>query len=222
MKSMGKDAKMNDLTGSLVFSVILLTTILGEFVLPWILKHFYKGYNSKTMVMSVLGSPESPVRIIYNVWLVWLGAFLLFTSILLFEVINAVSSILAILTLISISAFAIGAGILSGLFSVNESKEKVTAASKIHGAGSALGFMALLFFPLLWGIFSFGSGDIIQGAVCVTSFALAVLFFVFFIMGDKEKFKETAFSNAGLWERLSLFFMYVPFLYIAIYNLLIF
>ena len=75
MKSMGKDAKMNDLTGSLVFSVILLTTILGEFVLPWILKHFYKGYNSKTMVMSVLGSPESPVRIIYNVWLVWLGAF---------------------------------------------------------------------------------------------------------------------------------------------------
>ena len=219
---MGKDAKMNDLTGSLVFSVILLTTILGEFVLPWILKHFYKGYNSKTMVMSVLGSPESPVRIIYNVWLVWLGAFLLFTSILLFEVINAVSSILAILTLISISAFAIGAGILSGLFSVNESKEKVTAASKIHGAGSALGFMALLFFPLLWGIFSFGSGDIIQGAVCVTSFALAVLFFVFFIMGDKEKFKETAFSNAGLWERLSLFFMYVPFLYIAIYNLLIF
>ena len=126
------------------------------------------------------------------------------------------------LTLISISAFAIGAGILSGLFSVNESKEKVTAASKIHGAGSALGFMALLFFPLLWGIFSFGSGDIIQGAVCVTSFALAVLFFVFFIMGDKEKFKETAFSYAGLWERLSLFFMYVPFLYIAIYNLLIF
>lgn len=219
---MGKDAKMNDLNGSLVFSVILLTTILGEFVLPWILKHFYKGYNSKTMVMSVLGSPESPVRIIYNIWLVWLGAFLLFTSILLFEVINAVSSILAILTLISISAFAIGAGILSGLFSVNESKEKVTAASKIHGAGSALGFMALLFFPLLWGIFSFGSGDIIQGAVCVTSFALAVLFFVFFIMGDKEKFKETAFSYAGLWERLSLFFMYVPFLYIAIYNLLIF
>ncbi len=213
---------MNDLTGSLVFSVVLLTTILGEFVLPWILKHFYKGYNSKTMVMSVLGSPESPVRIIYNIWLVWLGAFLLFTSILLFEVINAVSSILAVLTLISISAFAIGAGILSGLFSVNESKEKVTAASKIHGAGSALGFMALLFFPLLWGIFSFGSGDIIQGAVCVTSFALAVLFFVFFIMGDKEKFKETVFSYAGLWERLSLFFMYVPFLYIAIYNLLIF
>lgn len=219
---MGNDAKINDLIGSLVFSVVLLTTILGEFVLPWILKRFYRGYNSKTMVMSVLGSPESPVRIIYNIWLVWLGAFLLFTSILLFEVINAVSSILAILTLISISAFAIGAGILSGLFSVNESKEKVTAASKIHGAGSALGFMALLFFPLLWGIFSFGSGDIIQGAVCVTSFALAVLFFVFFIMGDKEKFKETVFSYAGLWERLSLFFMYVPFLYIAIYNLLIF
>ena len=171
--------------------------------------------------MSVLGSPESPVRIIYNIWLLWLGAFLLFTSILFFLNINTVSSILAVLTLISIAAFAIGAGILSGLFSVNESKEKVTAASKIHGAGSALGFMTLLFFPLLWSIFAFKSGDIMQGTVCVIAFALAVLFFVFFIMGDKENFKETVFSYTGLWERLSLFFMYVPFLYTAIDKLFI-
>ena len=38
---------------------------------------------------------------------------------------------------------------MSGLFSVNESKDKVTFASKIHGAGSAFGFMALMFFPFL-------------------------------------------------------------------------
>ena len=98
------------------------------------------------MVMSVLGSPESPVRKIYNIWLVWLGVFLLLTSVLFFEKVNTISSVLAVLTFISSATFAVGAGILSGLFSVNESKEKVTYASKIHGAGSAIGFMTLMFF----------------------------------------------------------------------------
>ena len=212
---------MIGLIDSFIFNILLLITILGEFVLPWILKHFYIGYNSKTMVMSVLGSPESPVRWIYNAWLVWLGAFLLLASVVIFKNNITISSVLAVLTFISISAFAVGAGILSGIFSVNESKEKVTIASKIHGAGSAIGFMTLLFFPLLQCILAFKSNDIIQGAVCAIAFVLAMLFFVFFIMGDKDNFKDTAFSYEGLWERLSLFFMYVPFLYIAIDNLFI-
>ena len=67
--------------------------------------------------------------------------------------------VLAILQLISILTFAIGAGILSGLFSVNESKDVVTVASKIHGAGAAIGFMTLLFFPLFSAIFEFKIGQ---------------------------------------------------------------
>ena len=143
---------MNGIIDSEIYNILLLITIIGEFLLPWLLKHFYKGYNSKTMVMSVLGSPESPVRKIYNVWLVWLGIFLLGTSFLFFKEVNTISSVLAVLTFVSIAAFTVGAGILSGLFSVNESKENVTLASQIHGAGSALGFMALMFFPLLQSI----------------------------------------------------------------------
>lgn len=44
---------------------------------------------------------------------------------------------------------------ISGIFSVNESKNIVTTASRIHGISAAIGFMALLFFPLLNGILSF-------------------------------------------------------------------
>ena len=53
-----------------LINVLLFITIIGEFAVPRILKCFYKEYNSKTMVMSVLGSPESPVRKIYNAWLI--------------------------------------------------------------------------------------------------------------------------------------------------------
>ena len=161
---------MYGIIDSKLFNILLLITIIGEFLLPWILKHSYKGYNSKTMVMSVLGSPESPVRKIYNIWLVWLGAFLLGASFLFYKDVNAVSSVLAVFTFISIAAFAVGAGILSGLFSVNESKDKVTFASKIHGAGSAFGFMALMFFPLLQGISAFKESDVIKGVFCILAF----------------------------------------------------
>ncbi len=212
---------MNIFIDNKLFNILLLLTILGEFVLPWILKHFYKGYNSKTMVMSALGSPESPVRWIYNTWLVWLGVFLLFASVLYFPKVSIVSNVLAVLTLISIATFAVGAGILAGLFSVNEKKDKVTTTSQIHGAGSAIGFMTLLFFPLLQSITAFAGNHCVQGVVCAIAFVLAMLFFVFFVMGDKESFRGTMFSYEGLWERLSLFCMYAPFLYSAIINLFV-
>lgn len=210
---------MNNLQESKIFNFLLLITVLGEFLLPWILKHFYKGYDSKKTVMSALGNPESPVRKIYNTWLVWLGIFLLITSVVLFYDIKKISVLLAVLTSASVIIFAIGAGILSGIFSVNESKDVVTVASKIHGAGAAIGFMTMLFFPLFSGIAAFKNNDNLQGVICILAFVFAMLFFMFFIMGDKEKFKTTIFSYEGLWERLALFFMYIPFIYRAIQNL---
>lgn len=66
---------MKNIADNAIFNGILVMTIVCEFLIPWILKHFYEGYNSKKMVMSALGSPESPVQSIYNVWLIWLGIF---------------------------------------------------------------------------------------------------------------------------------------------------
>ena len=38
-----------------------LAAVIIEFLLPWILKRFYLGYDSRKMAMSILGSPSSPV-----------------------------------------------------------------------------------------------------------------------------------------------------------------
>ena len=212
---------MNGLIDSKIFNMLLLITIIGEFLLPWILKHFYKGYDSKKMVMSVLGSPQSPVRKIYSGWLVWLGIFLVIAAFAIYYDARLISPSLAVATFVSIVLFAIGAGVLAGAFSVNESKDVVTLSSKIHGAGSAIGFMALMLFPLFTAIIAFKAHDLVMGFVCAAAFVAAMVFFVFFIMGDKKEFQNTMFSYEGLWERLSLFFMYIPFLYIAVKNLFI-
>ena len=108
--------------------------------------------------------------------------------------------------------FAIEAGVLSRIFSVNENKEVVSVSSIIHGIGAGIGFMLLLLFvPSLLSTIEFKKTNIIMGLIFVSVFILALVSFAFFVMSDKEKFKDTFIDNEGLWERCSLSFMYVPF-----------
>ena len=185
---------MKNIADNRFFNMILLFTIIGEFIVPWILEQFYSEYNSKIMVMSVLGSPQSPVRLVYNLWLVWLGGFLAYTAGVYFMSFRA-------------------------KFPVNESKYIVTTASKIHGIGAAIGFMALLLFPLLNGIVSFKQNGTLEGIISISSFVLSLIFFACFVMGDKEQFQNTPLKYEGLWERLTLFCMYIPFVYKSMSNL---
>lgn len=170
--------------------------------------------------MSVLGNPSSPVRIIYNAWLILLGILLLISSKLIFIKFFDISKGLSIAVIILLAAFAIGAGILSGIFSVNESKEVVTVASKIHGIGASMGFMLLLFAPLLLAFLSFKTSNTFEGVFSLLCFVFAFIFFVLFVMADKPKFQNTVITFEGLWQRLTLFFMYIPFAYVAVSELL--
>lgn len=210
---------MGNIADNRFFHMILLFTIIGEFLVPWILEQFYVEYNGRIMVMSVLGNPRSPVRLVYNLWLIWIGGFLTYTAGVYFLALRAKFPVLAVFILLSIGIFAVGAGLISGFFSVNESKDIITTASKIHGAGAAIGFIALLLFPLLNGIVSFKQKDIIGSMISISSFILAFVFFICFIMGDKAQFQNTFLKYEGLWERLTLFCMYIPFIYRAIGSL---
>lgn len=210
---------MKNIADNRFFNMILLFTIIGEFIVPWILEQFYSEYNGMKMVMSVLGSLQSPVRLVYNLWLVWLGGFLAYTAGVYFMSFRANFPVLAVFMLLSIGFFAVGAGLISGFFSVNESKYIVTTASKIHGISAAIGFMALLLFPLLNGIVSFKQNGTLEGIISISSFVLSLIFFACFVMGDKKQFQNTPLKYEGLWERLTLFCMYIPFVYKSMSNL---
>lgn len=210
---------MRNIADNRFFNIILFFTIIGEFIVPWILEQFYSEYNGMIMVMSALGSPQSTVRLVYNLWLIWLGGFLVYTAGAYFLSFRAKFPVLAVFMLLSIGLFAVGAGIISGFFSVNESKDIVTAASKIHGICAAVGFMALLFFPLLNGIVSFKENGTVEGIISISSFVLSLIFFACFVMGDKEQFQNTILRYEGLWERLTLFCMYIPFIFKSMVSL---
>lgn len=195
---------------------ILIIAILGDFIVAYVLSFYYPKYSHTKQVMSVLGSPQSPVSIIYNIWLVILGLLFIYSAINFYIVFSSVSKSYAMIGFILLLIFAIGAGILSGIFSVNASKELETLASKVHGIGSGLGFIALTFIPLIVCFLLYKSNDNTTAIISLIFFLISLVLFVLFVVSEKESYQNTIVGLSGLWQRLLLASMYMPLLIIAI------
>lgn len=191
-------------------SLVLPVLLALDLLIPCLLAPSFRGYDAWTQVMSVLGSQNAPLHKIYNTWLVLFGVVLAAGAVRVYPIVSAVSSALSTLLAAVMGVYAVGGCILSGLFSVGESKSLATLGAKIHGWGAAIGFLCLVFAPLLIGMYFFKISSRGWGAFSLICFFLAAVFFVLFIMADKPVAKGTALAWEGLWQRLSLLCMYLP------------
>ena len=200
--------------------IALAIAIVGEILVPFILAVFFKGYRHTTIVISTLGIDGSPTAIPFRLWMFLAGVLFILSTPVLYTSYSSVFPPLSVAVVVLLVIFAFGACILSAVFSVNETKDIITTASKIHGIGSAVGFMALLFVPLLLAILSFMAADIPFGMFCSISFGFALATFALFVMADKQQSMNTVVAWEGLWQRLSLLFMYLPRLIISLKHML--
>lgn len=180
---------------------IWLITLFTDNILPLVLARFYPNYRHKEMALSVLGSRQSPVKWVYNVWCILSGVIFCIAPYALYQ---ENSEGLAIAIWILLAIYGIGCEIVSGICPLNENRQEEDAITKIHGGASAIGFMTLLVVPLLLAIMQFQATNIVMGAFSLMCFIAAFVFFCFFIMGEKEKFASTVLRYGGLWQRLVL------------------
>ena len=199
--------------------ILILIAMVGDLVISFVLSLFYKGYSNLKMSISALGNPASPVRIPFNIWMLIEGVLFILAVPSIYDRYSAVSRGITVTMIVFIVVFAVGSCILTCFFSVNESKDEVTLASKIHGAGSVIGFMLFLFVPLLMAILSFKDNDRTMGIVSIICFVASLIFFMLFVMSDKPQFKKTFIDNEGLWQRLNLVCMYLPLAMVSIRRL---
>lgn len=181
-----------------------------DLIVPFLLAPFYKDYNHLTQVMSVLGNSKAPLHLVYNIWLIVFGVAILINTLQLYPIVAQVSNSISTMLFSVIVIYALGGCILSGIFSVEETKSLETLSAKIHGYGSVIGFLLLTLAPLLIGIYFFKISDGLLGVVSLICFILAIVFFALFVMADKPNYKGTVIAFEGLWQRLSLLFMYCP------------
>ena len=187
--------------------IIWCITLFADNLLPLVLAHFYPNYSHKEKALSVLGSRQSPVRWIYNVWCILSGVVFCIAPYALYQE-NDGGLVISIWILLAI--YGIGCEIISGFCPLNENRHEEDVITKIHGGASAIGFMTLLVVQLLLAIMQFQAANIIMGTISIVSFIAAFVFFCFFIMGEKEKFANTVLRYGGLWQRFVLVSCYVP------------
>ncbi|MBU9725378.1 DUF998 domain-containing protein [Diplocloster modestus] len=202
-----------------LFLYILPIALCADIIIPLLLGPFYKGYSQLYQVMSVLGNHHFILHRIYNTWLVILGLILIAGSVQLYNLIVSVSMPMAIALMIILILYAVGGCILSGLFSVGEDKSLETLPAKIHGIGSAIGFMILTLAGLTVSVYFHKINALAWMCAGAISFLCSVIFFVLFIMADKPAYADSILSLEGLWQRLSLVFMYVPIILLCFYLL---
>lgn len=185
---------------------IWLITLFMDNLLPLLLARFYPNYEHKEMALSVLGSRQSSVRWIYNVWCILSGIVFCITPYALYQENN---NGLAVAIWILLAIYGVGCEIISGFCPLNENRQE-DMITKIHGGASAVGFTTLLVVPLLLAILHFQVSEIVVGLISFLCFIAAFVFFCFFIMGEKEKFAKTILRYGGIWQRLILVCCYVP------------
>lgn len=193
--------------------------LCADLLIPFLLGPFYKGYSQLYQVMSVLGNHNFFLHRLYNTWLVLLGLIIMAGSVQLYKLIVFVSMPVAIALMTILLLYAVGGCILSGLFSVGQDKSLESIPAKIHGIGAAVGFMILTLAGLTVSVYFYKINALPWMAAGVISFLCSVMFFVLFIMADKPAYANSIISLEGLWQRLSLVFMYVPIILLCFYIL---
>lgn len=205
---------------SRVFWLLLALTVIGEFLVPALLARRDPDYRPGMMAVSVLGRAGGPVAHVYRAWLIWLGLFLLAAVPVYYAAAVPVSPVLAAWQAGAIGLFALGAGILAGLFPTGLERDLSDRRALIHGIASALGFFALLGFPLSGALLAWSEGRTAMAAFRFSAFVSALACFVLFVLSDKARFRGTAIAREGLWEQLCLAAMYLPFLADSVRQLL--
>ena len=168
--------------------------------------------------MSVLGNSKAPLHSIYNIWLVAFGVAILISTLQRYPTVAQVSSSISIMLFSVIVIYAVGGCILSGIFSVGETKSLETLSAKIHGYGSVIGFLLLTLAPLFVGLYFFKVSNGLLGILSLICFIFAIVFFALFVMTDKPNYRGTIITFEGLWQRLSLLSMYLPIAALCIFQ----
>ena len=191
-------------------SIAGIFVFVGDFLITFILGFFYPNYNHLKNVMSELGTLQSPVSIWINLWWIIFGTFFIVFGIGLRKVFLKHSKT-SLWGMILIIIFGVSAWIIGGIFPM-ESCGLETLSSKLHGIFGGIGYLALLFVPIVLLLSFHRKENPRKHWASIIVFVLGVITFILFIASENSASTGGIFSYPGLWQRL---FLFVNFAYLG-------
>ena len=180
-----------------------LLAFVGDFLVTIVLGFFYPDYNHLELVMSELGTFQSPVATWINLWWIIGGIFFCVFAVG-FRMAFAAHGKSATCVMVLIVLFGLGAWICGGLFPMEPGGLETTLAGKLHGVCGGLGYLAIAFVPLAsLAIFPRKRSPRLYW-LSMGVFVLGLASFVLFVASEDVSSAGNLLSYAGLWQRLFL------------------
>ena len=195
--------------------LFLICAVIGDFSLPYYLGRFYSDFNQMTMIISQLGEPTSPVQNYFNNGSVVTGTLFVLASFGIYNFFQSESKRFAQIIAGAIALYGFGDCILTGLVHISESASFFSRAYFLHAAFSGISMVAMMFVPLLLACQAALKQQKVLSlfySVCLIGSILALLLFAAYYLPVIGRWLS---STRGFWQRLSLFFLYLPALSIA-------
>ncbi|MDB1735273.1 DUF998 domain-containing protein [Enterococcus avium] len=195
--------------------LFLICAVIGDFSLPYYLGRFYSDFNQMTMIISQLGEPTSPVHNYFNNGSVVTGTLFVLASFGIYNFFQSESKRFAQIIAGAIALYGFGDCILTGLVHISESASFFSPAYFLHAAFSGISMVAMMFVPLLLACQAALKQQKVLSlfySVCLIGSILALLLFAAYYLPVIGRWLS---STRGFWQRLSLFFLYLPALSIA-------
>lgn len=187
----------------IIASIAGLLAFIGDFLVTLALGFFYPNYNHLKLVMSELGTSQSPVAVWINLWWTVFGILFITFAIGFKKAFASDKKSVVIVTLLII-LFGLGAGIGAGLFPMEPGGSETTLTGKLHGICAGIGFLAITFVPLVsLTIFPRKHSPRLYW-LSVGVFVLGLASLVLFVVSEDASSTGSLLSYAGLWQRLFL------------------
>lgn len=203
--------------GEKKWSLFTLLLCLMDLIIPFILGLFYPGYNHLTMMMSLLSSKDSPVYLLYNIWMLCLGSGFILVGMHLYCTYKKCGRKRSILFLVITLIYAVFDCYISAFFSLQTDNTQ-SLSHMLHEYGSSIGCTILVFAGLLAAMLLWNQNGF-WAKILLICFILSMLSFSLFVMGEEQSVSLSGWmrilSLEGLWQRVSLAFMYSPYVILA-------
>lgn len=198
---------------------LLILAVISELALPFILGRFLPGYNQIEMLISNFGETGMPTKWAFKIWEVINGTLFVLSAPAFYERFRGTSAPLALWTGILIALFGIGDCIITGLVDRAATTEEVGFTSLLHNYASGAGFVALLIGTFLLIRLYYMEHNSFMVIALPIIFVLSSIFMFLFAMPKIPIASDFQVAHRGLWQRLNLLLLYLPFLMVAVGNL---
>lgn len=194
----------------------LILAVISELALPFVLGHYVKGYSQTEMLISSFGETGMRTKTAFRVWEIVNGVLFILAAPAFYHHFVDTNPNVALILALFIVAFGIGDCIITGLVSRAKNSEEVGFASLLHNYASGAGFVALLLGTLLLIWLYYQEHNQVMVIAMLIIFLLAGVFMLLFAMPKIPIIKAFQVSHRGLWQRLNLLFLYLPYVLVSV------